>query len=208
MPSPGKGEIASCPGQGFDERSIRQLQLRDEIVTLKLQVILGDLILGYHDDHSIVDAVAELLIENGKTLAVAESCTGGYLTSMLTEKPGASKFFAGSLVAYTEAMKIKELGVKEKTIHEFSVVSNQVAEEMAVGMLKKTGADFAVSTTGNAGPTTDNTDKKVGVVCIAIAAFSGVYSEEFNFGKPREKVIHRSSNKALELLRKKIIKNI
>ena len=121
---------------------------------------------------------------------------------------GAVGVIVGSFIAYTEAMKVQELGVLRETIQQYSVVSNQVAEQMALGMLSKSGADFAISTTGNAGPITDATDKKVGVVCIAIATKLGVYSEEFNFGVPREKVIHRSANKALELLREKIIKNI
>ena len=203
LPSPGKVKLRLSGKHNYK-------QALDEVIEAevsKLQNHLGELIVGYEDDESIVELIASLLKINNKTLAIAESCTGGYLTSMLTEKPGASAFFVASLVAYSKNVKINELGVLPRTIEKYSVVSTQVAEEMALGMLKKSEVDFAISTTGNAGPTTDETDKTVGVVCIAIASDSGVYSEEFNFGKPREKVIHRSSNKALELLRKEILKN-
>ena len=103
--------------------------------------------------------------------------------------------------------KTKELNVSKELIEKYSVVSTEVAEAMALGIQQKMTSDYAIATTGNAGPTTDKTDKSVGVVCIAIATPNGVVSEEFNFGKPREKVILRSSTKALELLRKEIIKN-
>jgi nicotinamide-nucleotide amidase len=204
LPSPGKVKLRlSC--EGFD-KNILTKRIDDEVE--KLKILIGDFILGFHDDDNIALVVGDLLNKKGKTIAIAESCTGGYISSMLTKNPGASRYFVGSFIAYTEAMKVQELGVLRETIQQYSVVSNQVAEQMALGMLSKSGADFAISTTGNAGPITDATDKKVGVVCIAIATKLGVYSEEYNFGVPREKVIHRSANKALELLREKIIKNI
>lgn len=87
------------------------------------------------------------------------------------------------------------------------MVSAEVAEAMAVNCRNLFDTDFAIATTGNAGPTTDKTDRSVGVVFIAIASDQGVFSEEFNFGQPREKVIGRASNKALELLKKEITKN-
>jgi nicotinamide-nucleotide amidase len=203
LPSPGKVKLR-LSGNGFDKKELENL-IEKEIESL--QEILGDLILGFEEDYSIVESVADLLQSKGEFLSISESCTGGYLSSLITEKAGASQFFIGGLIAYTEELKIEELKVLKSTIEQYSVVSNQVAEEMAIGMQKKTGSNYSIATTGNAGPTIDKTDKLVGVVCIAIATPSGVYSEEFNFGKPREKVIHRSSNKALELLRKEIIKN-
>ena len=203
LPSPGKVKLR-LSGSGFDKLALGKSILQE---IEGLQEILGDLILGFEDDYSIVESVASLLKTKGDSLSVAESCTGGYLSSILTEKPGASQFFIGGLVAYTEEIKIQELKVSKSTIDEYSVVSVQVAEEMAIGIRNKTRSCYSIATTGNSGPTKDETDKEVGTVCIAIATPSGVYSEEFNFGKPREKVIHRSSNKALELLRKEIIKN-
>ena len=151
--------------------------------------------------------MSELLSKRGKTLAIAESCTGGNISRLLTENAGASSFFKGSMVAYTKDIKIKELKVPREIIEKHSVVSIAVAEAMALGIQLKMETDFSIATTGNAGPSVDDTTKEVGAVCIAIATPKGVFSEEFNFGKPREMVIQRSSNKALEMLRKEILKN-
>ena len=144
------------------------------------------------------------MTENKQTLAVAESCTGGNIAATITSQPGASKYFNGGVIAYSAQVKMDELGVSEKIIKQYSVVSCQVAVEMAKGIKEKFKSDFAIATTGNAGPTVDNTDKTVGVVCIAIVTPTGVYSEEFNFGQPREKVILKASVKAFEMLRKEI----
>ncbi len=203
LPSPGKVKLR-LSGTGFDDEILRN-SITSQVE--KLELLLGDLIVGFQEEQGVADALGALLVKKEKTLSIAESCTGGYLTSMLTNKPGASKFFLGSVIAYTEEVKLNELGVQRETIANYSIVSKEVAVEMAKGILKKTGSSCAIATTGNAGPTSDKTDKKVGVVCIAIVTGSDVYAEEFNFGKPRENVIHRSSVKALELLRKEIIKN-
>jgi nicotinamide-nucleotide amidase len=203
LPSPGKVKLR-LSGKGFDKKELADT-IDAQIVLLK--EIIGDLILGYEDDQSIIELIREFLQKENKTLSVAESCTGGMLASLLTEKPGASHFFKGGIIAYSEEIKTKELFVSKELIEKHTVVSVAVAEAMAIGIQQKMETDYAIATTGNAGPTTDNTAKSVGVVCIAIATPNGVVSEEFNFGKPREKVILRSSNKALELLRKEIIKN-
>lgn len=203
LPSPGKVKLR-LSGKGFDKKVLSDT-IEQQVVALR--TIIGELIVGYEDDQSIVEIIAQLLIKEKATLAVAESCTGGMLASLLTEKPGASRFFKGGVIAYSEEIKTNELQVSKELIAKHSVVSVAVAEAMAVGVQKKMNTDYAIATTGNAGPATDNTTKTVGVVCVAIATAKGVVSEEFNFGKPREKVILRSSNKALELLRKEIIKN-
>jgi nicotinamide-nucleotide amidase len=172
-----------------------------------LKKLIGDIIVGYEENENIEALIGKLLIEKNKTLATAESCTGGNIAKMITSIPGSSKYFIGSVVAYQAAIKINELNVSEELINNYSVVSSQVAEAMAKGIQQKFKTDYAIATTGNAGPTTDLTDKTVGVVYIAIATPTTVFAEEFNFGKPREKVIERTSNKALELLRKEILKN-
>ena len=203
LPSPGKVKLR-LSGKGFDRNGLLAC-IEKEILSLK--TIIGDLIVGFEDDTSIVELISADLQKQQKTLSVAESCTGGMLSHLLTEKPGASLFFKGGVVAYSEEIKINELEVSKKLISDNSVVSTAVAEAMALGVQKKMNTDYAIATTGNAGPTVDNTDKTVGVVCIAVASPKGVVSEEFNLGKPREKVILRCSNKALELLRKEIEKN-
>ena len=177
------------------------------IETEKLTKIISDIIVGYEDTASIEAVLGTLLSSKKMTLSVAESCTGGAISQKITSIAGASKYFMGSIVAYNPIIKIKELSVQKELIGQYSVVSSQVAEAMAVGIQKKYKTTYAIATTGNAGPTVDITDKTVGVVFIAIATPTQVFSKEFNFGKPREKVIERASNKALELLRKEILKN-
>ncbi len=148
-----------------------------------------------------------LCTEKKLSLSVAESCTGGKISEMITAISGASNFFKGGVVAYSAKAKKKILDIPSALIEKHTVVSAEVAEAMAVNCRNLFDTDFAIATTGNAGPTTDKTDRSVGVVFIAIASVKGVFSEEFNFGQPREKVIGRASNKALELLKKEITKN-
>ncbi len=147
------------------------------------------------------------MTSNNLTLSTAESCTGGNIAKLITSIPGASNFFKGSIVAYSAKIKEDLLGISSKTIQKYSVVSGQVAKEMALNCKRIFQSDYAIATTGNAGPTRDKTDKTVGVVFIAIATPDDVIVKEFNFGQPREKVILRSSSKALEMLKKEIDKN-
>ncbi len=173
----------------------------------KLAKLIPEIIVGFEENETIESVIGQLLTDKKQTLAVAESCTGGNIAKIITSVPGASKYFVGGIVAYSKTIKIKELNVPEKIIAENTVVSAQTAEAMAKGIQEKFNTDYGLATTGNAGPTTDETDKTVGTVFIAIATPTTVFSEEFFFGKPREKVIARASNKALELLRKEILKN-
>ncbi len=168
---------------------------------------VDDIFVGYEEDGAIEAVIGKDLLINKLTLATAESCTGGNIAKMITLVAGASRYFSGSVVTYSAKAKKEILGVLPETIYEFSIVSGQVAKEMAINCLKLFQTDYAISTTGNAGPTTDETDKTVGIVFIAIASGEGVEVKEFNFGQPREKVIQRASNKALEMLKKEILKN-
>lgn len=175
--------------------------------TEKLVKLIPEIIVGFEENETIEAVIGQLLTEKKQTLALAESCTGGNIAKMITSVAGASNYFVGGIVAYSKMVKITELNVSEKTIAENTVVSAQTAEAMAKGIQQKYHTDYAIATTGNAGPTADETDKTVGTVFIAIATPTAIFSEEFFFGKPREKVIARASNKALELLRKEILKN-
>ena len=165
------------------------------------------MIVGIDDDDSIEKSIGNLLAERNETLATAESLTGGKIASTLVSVPGSSAYFVGSLVTYTATLKEQLLGVSKETIEKYTVVSAQVAEQMALGAQNKLNTDYVVAVTGNAGPTTDHNDKSVGLVYIAIASKHEVEVHEFNFGQPREKVINRTVSKALELLQKKILKN-
>jgi nicotinamide-nucleotide amidase len=166
-----------------------------------------DIFIGFEEDGAIEAVIQQLLVNHKQTLSTAESCTGGNIAKMITSVAGASQFFSGSVVTYSAKAKKEILKVSSKTIENYSVVSEQVAKEMAVNCKKLFDTDYAIATTGNAGPTTDKTDKTVGVVFIALATPDRVLVEEFNFGQPREKVIQRASVKSMELLRKEILKN-
>ncbi len=174
----------------------------------KLNNIIGNIITGFDDGTPIEQEIGKLLTGQHLTLATAESCTGGAIASMITAVEGASNYFKGSVVSYAKSAKEEILKVNQKTIKKYSVVSAQVAEEMALNVKKIFKTDYALATTGNAGPTTDLTDKSVGVVFIALATPNQVFVKEFNFGQPREKVIGRTSNKALELLKNQLLKNL
>jgi len=159
------------------------------------------------EEESIVEKIADYFTKNTYSLAVAESVTGGTISQMITALPGSSNYFKGSVVAYTSAIKEHVLGVSSSEIASFSAVSKEVAKGMVLGVQQKFKTDFAIATTGNAGPSTEKNSSEVGKVFIAIACFDEVNVYEFNFGNTREKVIQRASTKAFELLRKEILKN-
>ena len=190
--------------KGFDKNKIETAMssLIQELVSS-----VKDIFVGFEEEGAIEAIIGKLLLENNNTLATAESCTGGNIAQMITAVPGASQYFIGSVVSYNERIKTELLGVLPSTIEKYSVVSAEVVEEMALGIKKLYKTDFAIAVTGNAGPTIDKTDTKVGVVFIGIATPNKVHIEEFNFGQPREKVILKASIKSLELLRKELLKN-
>ncbi|SDS71643.1 nicotinamide-nucleotide amidase [Formosa sp. Hel1_31_208] len=167
---------------------------------------IGDVFAGFEEDISIEAIIGNYLTEQHKTVAAAESCTGGLIAERFTTNAGASKYFKGSIVSYTKETKINVLNISEELIDTYSVVSAQVAESMAKNVLQLMHTDFAVATTGNAGPTKDDTAEDIGIVYIAIATKDSVYSEKFSFGNHRVKVINKAANKAFEMLQKEILK--
>ena len=172
-----------------------------------LHSLLKDIVIGYEGETTLVQQIAQSFINNGKTLSVIESCTGGKIVETITAEAGVSAFFRGSMVTYATEIKSSVLGVDEDLIKKFSVVSKEVAESMAIQSRKIFHTDYAISTTGNAGPTKGDADDEVGTVYIAIASPMGVFSEKYDFGQPRERVIAKATFKALELLQKEILKN-
>ena len=173
----------------------------------ELYQLIPDIISGFDDGGKIEDRIGILLKEKGKTVSTAESLTGGKIAATLVSVAGSSTYYKGSIISYAAETKINLLGVSSKTIKKHSVVSKEVALEMAKGAKEKLKTNYAIAVTGNAGPSTDDTDKSVGVVFIAIATDSAVFVEEFNFGKPRGRVIDKTVNKSLQLLLKEILKN-
>jgi nicotinamide-nucleotide amidase len=202
LPSPGKVRLR------LTARGANKEQLQAEITkqVQQLDLLLHDIIVGYNEDETIEVVLGRLLTENKLTLATAESCTGGKIAATLTSVSGASNYFKGSVVSYASSAKISILGVSKATIERHSVVSAEVATQMALGLQKMMQVDYAIATTGNAGPAKGDSAAEVGIVFIAIATPDSVFVEEFNFGQPREKVIDRTVGKSLELLYKEILK--
>ena len=152
--------------------------------------------------------VANLLIENNYTISIAESLTGGKIASMLVEKSGISDALLEGIVCYSNRSKITTLGVKEETLERFGAVSKEVASEMVVGVAKRLNSDFAIATTGIAGPNSDESGKPVGLVYIAIYAQGKVSVSECSFVGDRELIRYRASIEALNETRKNILKKL
>jgi nicotinamide-nucleotide amidase len=202
LPSPGRVRLR-LSARGKD-KAILEKAIRDN--TESLTEIINDIIVGYDDEEVLEAVIGKLLCEKKQTISTAESCTGGKIAQVLTSIPGSSQYYKGSIVSYAEEVKTDVLGVSKATIEKHTVVSAEVAREMALAAQKLMKTDYAIGVTGNAGPTKDNTDKDVGIVFIAFATPQSVEVGEFNFGQPREKVIDRAVNKSLEMLRKEILK--
>ena len=203
LPSPGRVRLR-LSARGVDENLLKN-EISSQVE--KLQLIISDCIVGFEEDETIEVVLGRLLTEKNLTISTAESCTGGKISSIITSVSGSSNYFKGSVVSYATETKVNILGVSQADINKFSVVSKQVAEAMALQSQKMFKTDFAIATTGNAGPNKGDADAEVGTVFIAIATPKGVFSEKFNFGQPREKVIDRTVNQALEIIYKEILKN-
>ena len=171
----------------------------------KLLPLIDDIFFGFEDETSLEIQIKEGFVKQQKTLALAESCTGGEIASRLTQVAGASGYFKGCAVAYHTQSKTDLLGVSEALINKYSVVSKEVASAMAQNARKKFNATVGLSTTGNAGPSKGDSDAEIGTVWIAIATQDKIVTEKFLFGRHRERVIGKSVNKALELLMNQII---
>jgi nicotinamide-nucleotide amidase len=171
-----------------------------EPVDARIREILGSAVFGV-DGTTLEESIISNLVSAGKTVALAESMTGGGLASRLVSVNGASKAFVGGVVAYTIAAKKELLGLD---VSEFGPVSAETASAMAVAVREKLGADFGVAITGNAGPTADVDGKPVGVVYVAIAFDAGVKVDQSNFRGTREDIRRRGEQVALRLLRESL----
>lgn len=203
LPSLGKVRLR-LSSTGSDKRAIAKA-VDKQMETL--HQLLSDIALGFEDETSMVEQIGIMLLSKKQFVSVAESCTGGRIASEFTRNPGASSSFKGALVPYETSLKTKILGVPKKLIDRYNVVSIEVAESMAENCKELFESDYAMSTTGIAGPTKGEGKDEIGTVCIAIATPTGVISEKFQFGKDRFRVIEKSTNKAFEMLWKEILKN-
>lgn len=204
LPNPGRVRLR-LTARGLD-KEVLEKAIEENVISLS--AIIGDIIVGFEEEDTIEKVVGTHLINQQKTLATAESCTGGKMAQMITSIPGASQYFRGSVVSYSEESKVNVLGIDSQLIKKYEVVSAEVASAMATSVQKVMKTDYALATTGNAGPTSEVGKAAVGEVFIALALPNGdVVVEGFNFGQPREKVIDRTVNKAFEMLQKAIIEN-
>lgn len=170
-----------------------------------LYELIGDIITEeQEEDEKIAAHVSKLLAEDSKFLSIAESCTGGALAAEFTAHPGASKCFKGGIVCYATETKTELLKVKKDLIEKYSVVSAEVAEAMAENSRKIFKTDYALSTTGNAGPTKGDSDAEVGTVFIALATPEKVISKKFLLGNHRDQVVNKAVYKAYEMILKEI----
>lgn len=154
---------------------------------------------------TLEEEVISLLSEKGLTLTAAESCTGGLIAKRLTDVSGASTVFHGSLVTYSNRLKEKWLGVQAETLQKYGAVSEQTAREMALGAKQAADADLAVAVTGIAGPNSDDTNKPVGLVFIALADGNTVTVEKYEnqfTDNVREQNRTVSAQRALEAVRR------
>ena len=163
----------------------------------------GDYLIS-EDGSNLETAVIKALIEKGKTVTTAESCTGGLVASRLTDVPGSSEAFGRGFVTYSNDAKNELLGVKTETLEAHGAVSEEVAAEMAAGALRVSGADFAVSVTGIAGPGGGSEEKPVGRVCFGVATDSGVETFLENHPRSRLDFKRQASQRALDLIRRAV----
>lgn len=168
-----------------------------------LRKIIGNNIVGY-EGSSVEAQIHDILIKHGKSLAIAESCTGGMIASKFTAMAGASNYLLGGVVAYSNDVKCNILGVNRDDIECFGAVSEVVALEMAEGVRRITGADYAIATTGIAGPGGGSKHKPVGTVWMAIATPEGSRAVMRNSGTDRGQIISRASAYAIEMLYEEI----
>lgn len=202
LPSPALVKLRLSTYAGADraeavERVDRQVKL--------LHGLIPELIYG-EGEQVLEEVIGTRLKELGQTLALAESCTGGYLSHLITSVPGSSAYYIGGVVSYANAVKMEELGIPSDMLELNGAVSGPVAERMAEGVRKALKSDWAVATTGIAGPGGGTAEKPVGTVWIAVAGPNGVTSSKGVFLGTRDLVIRRSAIAAMNMLRKQLPK--
>jgi len=201
LPSPGLVRLRlTANGNNYNDL---QQKIEDEVK--KLQLIISEYIFGFDDD-SLELIIGKLLKNNKFTLSTAESCTGGAIAQLITSVSGSSEYFIGSIISYSNEVKINELGVIEQDLITYGAVSKEVVEQMAIGVKKKLKTDFSIAVSGIAGPTGGTEDKPVGTTWIAVASENKVISKKFQFGDNRLRNIERAKISALNML-KKLIEN-
>lgn len=198
LPSPGIVKVRLSV-EGKDEPTILKGKVDRQLIAFKK--LAGEYVFG-EDDIRPEEAIAVELNKLGKTIVTAESCTGGNIARLLTSVAGSSAYFLGSVITYTNQLKSKLLQVKEEDLKKYGAVSKSVVTQMAEGAREHLDSDYALATSGIAGPDGGSEEKPVGTVWIALASKKGTIAKKFNFEKSRERNITRASLAALSLLRR------
>lgn len=205
LPKPGIIRLR-LTARGDDKESLKTLldQHFNELKKLTAEYAFTD------EDIEIEEVVGRLLTKAGKTLATAESCTGGYVAHLITSVPGSSRYFQGSLVSYSNDIKRDLLNVREDNLKRRGAVSEQVVSDMALNAMGLFDVDYTIATSGIAGPDGGTKDKPVGTVWIAVATPVRLTTREFHFGSRtgRKQIIERATRAALNMLRVEIEKDI
>ena len=204
---PGHIKLAYLPGLGEVKlrltaigESLDLLSKETESLTNKLEELVGEYIYGYGED-PLEAVVGRLLLENKLTLSIAESCTGGYLSHLITSVPGSSLYFQGSMIPYAYEIKMDQLGVSPDKLNAHGAVSEEIITEMATLVRLKFKTDIGVATSGIAGPGGATPEKPVGTVWIACATQKGVVAKKLQLSKDRMLNIRFASMAALNLIR-------
>lgn len=200
LPYPGGVTIRAGVSAISEPDADKKLSLLNEFIYKKAE----DIIFGEGREYSLSEAVGELLVRNSKTIAVAESCTGGLLSNNLTDIPGSSRYVKGGIVAYDNKVKTEQLQVSDSDLETFGAVSKQVALEMAKGVAIKFNADVGVSTTGIAGPDGGSAEKPVGTVWIGFWINGDNFALKALFTNDRIINKERSVMVALETIRRRL----
>jgi nicotinamide-nucleotide amidase len=201
LPSPGIVRLRlTCSGEN---KSKVTKNIEDKII--EILPLIGKYVYGYEEYGKPIPKIeallGKLLLSKNKKIALAESCTGGYISHLLTSIPGASSYFNGCIVPYHNHFKHSLLQVDNKIFETTGAVSEECVKEMAVGVLNKFNSDYAIAVSGIAGPAGSTDEKPVGLVWIAWASKFEVKSEKFIFGNNRERNIHLTAINALNKLR-------
>lgn len=182
-------------------------EARIEAELAKLRPILGSSLYSDHED-TLEGCIGRMLSGAGKTVSVAESCTGGTISALFTSVPGASEYYLGSVTSYANEIKINVLGVPAEIIAENGAVSSECVAAMAEGVRKLTGSDYSVATSGIAGPGGGSAEKPVGLVWIGVSSDKGTETFSMVFRNDRKRNIERFASSALNILRKKLVNEL
>ena len=200
LPSPGRVRLRLTAG-GEETNKVKAV-VQEQIDRLIPFIPKGHFF-GFEDEQ-LEGIVGTLLKRNKKTLAIAESCTGGKIAHMITSIPGSSNYFLGSVVAYSNLSKVEILGIQSEIINRHGAVSREVIEQMAEKVRKRFNADYSIATSGISGPDGGTPDKPVGTTWIAVASAKNIKTALFNLGDHRGRNIQKASMTGLNMLRKLI----